>query len=111
MGRRRTQILLAIVIAIVLTLGGATFGASQGQSPVLLTVSVLDVGQGDSILVSTSDTYGILIDGGPREASSAIVSALDRASIDKLGVLIGTHPHADHIGGLVDLLDHVPIGG
>ncbi len=110
MGRRKTQILLAIVIAIVFALGGATLGASQGQSPVLLTISVLDVGQGDSILVSTSDGHSMLIDGGPREASSAVASALDRAGIDKLDVLISTHPHADHIGGLIDVLDHVSIG-
>jgi len=74
-------------------------------------VSVLDVGQGDSILITTRAHQHILIDGGP---DASVLSALGRElpffarSID---VVIATHPDADHISGLPAVLEryHVPL--
>ncbi len=69
-----------------------------------LTVSFLNIGQGDSIFVDSPSGRQVLIDGGPdrsvlRELSK-IMPWYDR-SID---VVIATHPDADHISGLVDVL-------
>jgi competence protein ComEC len=69
-----------------------------------LTVTFLDVGQGDAILIETPDGVQVLIDGGPdagvvRELN-AVLPWFDRS----LDMVVGTHPDKDHIGGLVDVL-------
>jgi beta-lactamase superfamily II metal-dependent hydrolase len=67
-----------------------------------LKVHFIDVGQGDSILIDLGRTE-ILIDGGGR--SSGVVSYL-KSYVDKpIEVMVATHPHADHIGGLISVLD------
>src|SRR3989344_807305 len=69
-----------------------------------LTVSFLNIGQGDSIFIQAPSGRQVLIDGGP---STSVLRELSRVmpwydrSID---VVIPTHPDADHIGGLVDVL-------
>lgn len=69
-----------------------------------LQVSFLDVGQGDSVLIETPDGYQLLVDGGPdmsvlRELGHEL-SFFDK-SID---MVLATHPDADHISGLTDVL-------
>ena len=66
-------------------------------------VYVLDVGQGDSILVRTQ-SKNILIDGGPVDAGSTVVNDLKAYNVAKIDLMVATHPHADHIGGLIAVL-------
>lgn len=71
----------------------------------LLTVAFLNVGQGDSIFIESPSGNQVLIDGGVgrgvlRELSS-VLKFYDRS----LDVVIATHPDADHVGGLVDVLE------
>ena len=68
----------------------------------LLTVHFIDVGQGDAILVDLGDTE-VLIDGGDR--SPGVTAYLENYVNGSLEVMIATHPHADHIGGLIEVLD------
>ena len=68
----------------------------------LLTVHFIDVGQGDAILVDLGDTE-VLIDGGGR--SPGVTAYLEDYVNGSLEVMIATHPHADHIGGLIEVLD------
>ncbi|MGB6872723.1 MAG: lamin tail domain-containing protein [Dehalococcoidia bacterium] len=70
--------------------------------PGTLTVHFIDVGQGDSILLDLGDIE-VLIDGG--EKSPGVVSYIDDYVDGSLEVMIATHPHADHIGGLIAVLD------
>ncbi len=70
----------------------------------------LDVGQGDAILVSTSDGHHMLVDGGPRSAGPSLAARLRELGVKHLDVLVSTHPHEDHIGGLADVLDAVTVG-
>ena len=67
-----------------------------------LTVHFIDVGQGDAIIIDLDDTE-VLIDGGER--SSGVVSYLKDYVDGALEVMIATHPHADHIGGLIAVLE------
>lgn len=68
------------------------------------TVSYIDVGQGDSILIETPDSKHILIDAGPESADMTIISFLQGHSVTTVDALIITHPDADHIGGADEVL-------
>lgn len=81
---------------------------SQATQP-YLTVTFLDVGQGDAILIETPDGVQMLIDGGPdtsvlRELPLAL-PWFDRT----LDIVLGTHPDKDHIAGLVDVLKNYTV--
>ena len=65
-----------------------------------LRLQVLDVGQGDAILIQAPDGCAALIDGGPTGAGAAIQGALGALGITRLEFAVVSHYHADHIGGL-----------
>ena len=69
-----------------------------------LIVHFIDVGQGDAILIDLGETE-VLIDGGDR--SPGVVSYLRDYVDGPLEIMVVTHPHADHIGGLIELLGAV----
>jgi competence protein ComEC len=71
-------------------------------TPGELKVHFIDVGQGDSILIDLRETE-VLIDGG--EKSPGVVPYLEDYVDGPLEVMVATHPHADHIGGLIAVLD------
>lgn len=62
-------------------------------------IQFIDVGQADAALISCDDHY-MLIDGGNRADSSRIYSVLQKTGIDHLDIVVGSHAHEDHIGGL-----------
>ncbi len=75
----------------------STSASNQGQ----LTANFIDVGQGDSILIDLSETE-VLIDGG--EKSPGVIDYLKKYVDGPLEVMVATHPHSDHIGGLPAVL-------
>jgi beta-lactamase superfamily II metal-dependent hydrolase len=76
----------------------------------LLVVSYIDVGQGDSILIQTPNGSNILIDAGTSSYQTKVSNYLKARGITKIDVLIATHPHADHIGGMSYIIDNFDIG-
>lgn len=100
--------LLLILLAISALLVWKVVGAEEQSN--LLHVYFLDIGQGDSIFID-SPTHGqVLIDGGPdRKILSELgkIMAFGDRSID---VVIESHPDADHITGLVDVLKNYDVG-
>ena len=78
-----------------------------GQSS-LLTVHFIDVGQGDSILVMYGNK-SMLIDGGRPDAGPALAAYLKKEGVSTIDVMVSTHPHADHIGGLLTVLQEFPV--
>ena len=69
----------------------------------------IDVGQGDSTLL-LSGGQAILIDAGTKESGPAIVRYLQELGVEKLTAVVATHPHADHIGGMAQVIEAFPIG-
>jgi competence protein ComEC len=82
-------------------------GLSPSGPPGELTVSFLDVGQGDATLIQHPDGGAVLFDGGPPEA--AVARLLRRAGVRRLSALVMTHPSRDHHGGLEEVVERVPV--
>lgn len=70
----------------------------------LLSVHMIDVGQGESILIITPNNKTILIDAGEQSEGRKVKAYLTKNRIKKIDLLIGTHPHSDHIGGLAEII-------
>lgn len=75
-----------------------------------LRVHFINVGQGDSILIQTPEGNTMLIDGGPKDSAASLVSYIKKQGITKIDILVATHPHEDHIGGLVSVLNSFEVG-
>jgi competence protein ComEC len=110
--RRRMPWATATAIALVvgtLAWTGADGGADADAAPSGgLRISVLDVGQGDAILLQPAGRDAVLVDGGP--PGSDIAAQLRAAGVEKLGAAIVSHDQSDHAGGIHELLGEMPIG-
>ena len=73
-----------------------------------LEVHFIDVGNADCILVRQEDK-NLLIDAGERGDREDILDYLRRHGVEKLNLVIATHPHADHIGAMADVLEALPV--
>lgn len=69
-----------------------------------LEVVALDVGQGDSIFLQSTSGKTMLIDAGESKAFDAIDDFLQLRGVSKLDMVIATHPHSDHIGGMRQII-------
>lgn len=98
------SIFFLLVFAIVVWVAVAAEDRSD-----TLTVSFLDVGQGDAIFIQAPSGRQVLIDGGSGRSVlrqlGKVMPWYDRS----LDLVIGTHPDADHIGGLIDVLDRYEV--
>jgi beta-lactamase superfamily II metal-dependent hydrolase len=71
-------------------------------------IDFLDVGQGDSSLLRLPDGNNVLIDAGTPDAADTVVTALRARGVKSLDMVIMTHPHADHVGGVHKVLQAFP---
>lgn len=122
MRKRKIKVsLVALCLALLLIAGCGTAPASAAPSPAAspaqavqpsvttgedmpeegssFSVHFIDVGQADAALVECDGHY-MLIDGGNRGDSDVIYTVLKKAGAEKLDMVVGTHAHEDHIGGL-----------
>lgn len=93
--------------------GGAANGQAAGNPGTAqagaLTVTWLDVGQGDAAVIQCGG-QAMLIDGGKPEKSSYIYAWLQQHGLSYLDVIVATHVDADHIGGLSGALNYASVG-
>lgn len=75
-----------------------------------LRVHFLDVGQADSALIQLPNDQVALIDGGNRGDGDDLVAYIKSLNIEKIDYVVATHPHADHIGGLPEVIEAFDIG-
>lgn len=83
--------------------------SSSREQKDLLTVTFLDVGQGDAAVLQCGGQT-MMIDGGKAKASSYVYSWLKKNQISHLDVMVATHTDADHIGGLSGALNYAKVG-
>jgi competence protein ComEC len=99
---------LPIGVALVAVLLAVTVASRPDGR---LHVTVLDVGQGDAILVEAPSGATMLIDGGPDpELTLRRLGANLPFFARRIDLLVLSHPHQDHVAGLVDVLDRFRIG-
>lgn len=80
------------------------------NNPTDLKVIFIDVGKGDSILVKAPNGKSMLVDAGKSIASASVTSRIKSEGFYKIDVLVGTHPHGDHIGGMNAVINSFDIG-
>lgn len=93
---------LRLFIAGIVFLFSSAFSCANDDNNFIYEVHFIDVGQGDAIYVSTPNK-NLLVDGGRR--NSGVIDYLVALDIDTIHYIIGTHPHADHIGGLIGVYE------
>lgn len=97
--------LLAALAAVMLLRPHGTPAAAPANAA--LGITVLDVGQGDAIVLASGGQY-MLVDAGENGRGDDVVKYLGSRGVERLAAVVGTHPHSDHIGGLDDVLDAIP---
>jgi competence protein ComEC len=101
---RRAAVLVAMLAVVV---GWRLRPDHPAPPPPGLRIVMLDVGQGDGILLQTR-AAAVLVDEGPPEA--AVATQLRALGVRRLAALVVTHPHRDHVGGAADVVDSLPVG-
>lgn len=101
-----TTLLLLVLAIIVIFLYKNIFDFGNffvDENSDELRVHFIDIGQGDAILVQFNDK-NMLIDSGPKKSSDKILKYLDSLNIKTIDVIIGSHPHEDHMGNMAAIV-------
>src|SRR3989338_6823540 len=107
---RRSSMLVGALLVVLLLGATLIWSAALVGNHSLLSVSFLDVGQGDAIFIDAPRGPQALIDGG---AGTALLRELAREMPwwdRSLDIIIATHPDMDHIGGLIELRPRYRVG-
>ncbi|MDH7577233.1 MAG: DNA internalization-related competence protein ComEC/Rec2 [Bacillota bacterium] len=107
--------LVGLLLTGFLLVRGIDLSGTPGQ----LRVTFLNVGQGDAVLVETPGRRSLLVDGGGKPAFSqssfdpgrqVVVPYLTRRGIRRLDLVVNSHPHEDHLGGLLAVCEKIQVG-
>ena len=109
-----TVIFVIAVIAAILGRFNSNFEMASTTAKItaasndVCAVHFIDVGQGSSVLLQ-SGSNGILIDAGEKEYGDDVVNYLKSHGVTQLDYVVATHPHTDHIGGLLIVLNDINV--
>ncbi|MBR1737319.1 MAG: MBL fold metallo-hydrolase, partial [Firmicutes bacterium] len=116
-----TKIILAVCLIFSMLTGCTEFETSENIGQMTenetansvsdgdVIVSFINVGQAESILIQSYDGKNMLIDAG-ETIDDAVINYLDGAGVNKLDVVIATHPHSDHISDMANVIKKYEIG-
>ena len=99
--------LAAVIVAVAILLPSRR---PPEPWPTQAAVTVLDIGQGDAILLRSPEGAAALIDTGPPGRRPPVERALRRAGVERLDLLAITHDQLDHSGAAQSVLEDVPVG-
>lgn len=110
----RTKLWAFVLIVMLALMSGCDTGiqgtpAGPASSTDELSVHFIDTGQSDCTLICMPNGRVSLIDAGDRQAASAITSYLDSIGIERIDWLILTHPHEDHIGSALEVIERYSV--
>jgi competence protein ComEC len=110
----RPRVLTKVFLILLIGLNVAVFTGLARQERNALTLTAIDVGEGDALLIEFPNKKQVLLDAGPKTFSydageRVIAPFLKRQGITNLDAIIISHPHSDHIGGIQYLLEHFPV--
>ncbi len=97
--KRRLIILILIIISFL-------SGCSKNYH---MSIHIIDVGQGDSILIQTPNNKNILVDGGTNDSEHIVKSYLKKKKVKYIDYIIATHPDSDHIGGIDNIIKNFQV--
>lgn len=106
---RHARTLLSMVI-IIACLGIAVVVLQPPKTDGKGSIAMLNIGQGDSFLITSPTGTQLLIDGGKDASVLSELARVMPAGDRSIDVVIGTHPDADHIGGLARVFDRYDVG-
>ncbi|CCO08288.1 ComEC/Rec2 family competence protein [Desulforamulus hydrothermalis] len=99
----RNKLFMAFLVVLLIFASPALAADIPAQQDI--KVHFIDVGQADSIYIQLPGNQDILIDGGNMADGPLVVNYLKAQGVDDIELLIATHPHEDHIGGLPVVFD------
>ena len=101
--------LVHLVTILCLSVFAYSTNSIAGQKNGLLKIYFFDIGQGDAIFIETPNGNQVLIDGGPDnkvlQELAQVMPFYDR----EIDVVVLTHPHADHVAGLIEVLERYEV--
>ncbi len=100
-----------IILVILLIVGGIRYIQKEKAAQLVdgsVELHVIDVGQGDSVLIKT-DVGNMLIDAGTNDCEQSLSNYLDSVGVDSFEYCIFTHPHEDHIGGADMIMENYDV--
>lgn len=103
--------IVVIVLTLLMFVEGCSkeSGKSADGGSLVLVVKVLDIGQGDAILIRVAGQT-VLVDTGDIASKDKLVTYIKNEGITMIDKVIITHPHADHLGGMPAVLDNFRVG-
>jgi competence protein ComEC len=107
--RRRLRVLIGVMLTGLLVVVVPVQVIAPGWPPAGWAVVACDVGQGDALVLATADEgRAVVVDTGPEPAS--LEGCLDRLDVSRVPLVVLSHLHADHVGGLAAVLDDRAVG-
>lgn len=107
--RRAIRTFPALFAPVALAAGPVAASTPPPAAPcppdTVLRVTFLDVGQGDAVLLQAPEGQTALIDAGRGD----VVPLLREMGVERIDLLVATHPHADHIGGMAGVIASFPV--
>ena len=82
---------------------------TQEDAQTALILYVMDTGNSDSMVLHTPDGHAVLVDAAENDDANQILETLKALGISKLDAAVATHPDADHIGSMDDVLLGIPV--
>lgn len=107
--KKQGKIIVSLVLALILFVVGY-FGRKNVSQNDYVSVHFIDVSHGDCQLIELPEGKTMLIDAGDNGTEDRIIDYIESLGIKKIDYLVATHPHADHIGGMAEVIANFDIG-